>query len=132
MNIYLFIDYYCIKLDEYDYFDTYFMASNEAKNQVSWIKASEDVQTENRQRIEKYFVIFLIILGIATVLTIIFYGFAVNLYYYEKEALKKKQEKWRRRMNEAFESQGVAPDVATAIADDVLSGKNCQIIMPNK
>ena len=111
MNLYFFLDYYCLKLDEEDIF-------------------GDDV---NAQRlINKWFQVCSISLGVATVLTVIFYGFSVNVYYFEQKALKKKQEKWRRRINQAFENQGVAPDVATAIADDVLSGKSCQIVVPNK
>uniref|UniRef100_A0AC34FVJ9 Uncharacterized protein n=1 Tax=Panagrolaimus sp. ES5 TaxID=591445 RepID=A0AC34FVJ9_9BILA len=120
MNIYLFLDYYCAWLDSLDALKGYkkIIIKHDNHEEVKWIPKVPDPEIE--KHIRTYFAVFLSILGIVTVLSIIMFGFAMNLYYYEKEALKRKQEKWRRRINKILEShQTFVPPETEEMSSDI-------------
>ena len=117
MNIFLFFDYYCARVDALDYIDEYQPMNGSSGG---WSLRPDGERAESKKSIEKYFAIFSAVLGLLTVLTVVMYGFAVNLYYYEKEALRRKRLKWRRRMNRIFESQSQQPMVPPE-TDDISS-----------
>uniref|UniRef100_A0A914YBL3 Uncharacterized protein n=1 Tax=Panagrolaimus superbus TaxID=310955 RepID=A0A914YBL3_9BILA len=129
MNIYLFLDYYCAWLDSLDELKDFQQITIQYHDheEKKWIPKEMDTEIEKNIRI--YFAVSLSILGIVTVLTIIFFGFAMNLYYYEKEALKRKQEKWRRRINKILEShQTFIPPETEEMSSDIASSTKLSLV----
>uniref|UniRef100_A0A914QE10 Uncharacterized protein n=1 Tax=Panagrolaimus davidi TaxID=227884 RepID=A0A914QE10_9BILA len=135
MNIYLFVDYYFAFLDSLEDLMPYHQQKTIIQNETKWIQ-----ETNNKPEIEKqirtYFAVFLSLLSAITILTIIMFGFAINEYYFEKEALKRKREKWRNRINKILDSHQafIPPETEEMMSSDIVSSTKYSYISkkPNK
>uniref|UniRef100_A0A7E4VCL3 XK-related protein n=1 Tax=Panagrellus redivivus TaxID=6233 RepID=A0A7E4VCL3_PANRE len=131
INSFLFADYYFTYMDEKDLLESWYVSVVSTSNgtEANWVQHfTNDQKVQILDTLSMYYASATTALGVSTILTVVTFGFATTVYYYEKDTVVKKQDRWRRRLGEVLEAQGLSREAAMVLSTDVVStGHNCQM-----
>uniref|UniRef100_A0A7E4UMZ8 Transmembrane protein n=1 Tax=Panagrellus redivivus TaxID=6233 RepID=A0A7E4UMZ8_PANRE len=118
-------------MDEQDLLYSWYVSVVSTSNgtEANWVQHfTNDQKVQILDTLSMYYASATTALGVSTILTVVTFGFATTVYYYEKDSVVKKQDRWRRRLGEVLEAQGLSREAAMVLSTDVVStGHNFQM-----